>query len=134
MMVVAALIGIMIAVVVGVSLIPTLTHISSTLTNQVVKGNSTTDPTAVSSLINVLPFIFIAVIILGAIAWMGTHIFGGSSEGGELGHWTEEDEDEEEREEKAVEKPVVNEEVKEVIAKEVVPEKNWLEEARGKSK
>lgn len=62
-MLVAVLIGIMISIVVGVSLVPTiLTTIDSLPTD--------TD-SGLLALINVLPYIFVAVILLGAVAWIG---------------------------------------------------------------
>jgi len=63
-MLVAVLIGIMISIVVGVSLIPTiLTTIASV--------GSAGGNTGLVALINVLPFVFVAVILLGAVAWIG---------------------------------------------------------------
>lgn len=64
-MLVAVLIGIMISIVVGVSLIPTiLTSITAV--------NATGDtPAGLMALINVLPYVFVAVILLGAVAWIG---------------------------------------------------------------
>jgi len=73
---VAALIGVMIAIVVGVSLIspvqevaqqatsPTTDAITGVVTPAVATG-------ATASLLGILPIIFAAVIILGAVAWMG---------------------------------------------------------------
>jgi hypothetical protein len=82
-----ALIGTIIAIVVGVNLIGPITETTKTITDatttMVVSGITTTTPvysSAISSLVGVLPFIFVAVIILGAVAWIGGFGFGGSSE------------------------------------------------------
>ena len=64
-MLVAVLIGIMISVVVGVSLVPTITTSIAT-----VKADPLT-PTALEGLVDVLPYVFVAVILLGAVAWIG---------------------------------------------------------------
>jgi hypothetical protein len=72
-MLVATLIGIMIAIVVGVNLLPLITE---TISNVTAEGDLSP---AVSSLMNVLPYIFVAVIIIGAVAWM-VGSFGGSTE------------------------------------------------------
>ena len=62
-MLVAVLIGIMISMVVGISLVPTiLTTIDSLPTDT---------PSGLSALINVLPYVFVAVLLLGAVAWIG---------------------------------------------------------------
>ena len=63
-MLVAVLIGIMISIVVGVSLIPTI------LTTVAALPTSTT-PSGLLALVNVLPYVFVAVILLGAVAWIG---------------------------------------------------------------
>lgn len=62
-MVIGVVIAIMIAIVVGVNLIPIITGVVENAT----EGASTT----VSSLIGILPYIFVAVILLGAVAWIG---------------------------------------------------------------
>lgn len=76
-MLVAVLIGIMISIVVGVSLVPVI--VSST-TNIVYTdmGAFTTGiyytqalGAGLASLVSVLPYIFVAVILLGAVAWIG---------------------------------------------------------------
>lgn len=76
-MLVAVLIGIMISIVVGVSLVPVI--VSST-TNIVYTDMSvfTTGVyltvalgTGLAALVSVLPYIFVAVILLGAVAWIG---------------------------------------------------------------
>lgn len=61
---VAALIGIMIGIVVGVNLISPVNNVVQTVTTP-------TYASSVVSLTGVLPIIFVTVIILGAIAWMG---------------------------------------------------------------
>jgi hypothetical protein len=61
---VAALIGIMIGIVVGVNLISPVNDVVNTVTTP-------TYSSSIVSLAGVLPIIFVTVIILGAIAWMG---------------------------------------------------------------
>ena len=60
-MLVAVLIGIMISIVVGVSLIPTILTTIDALP-------SATAPAGLVALVNVLPYVFVAVILLGAVA------------------------------------------------------------------
>jgi len=60
---VAALIGIMIGIVVGVNLISPVNNVVQTVTTP-------TYASSVVSLTGVLPIIFVTVIILGAIAWI----------------------------------------------------------------
>jgi len=60
---VAVLIGIMISIVVGVSLIPTILTTIDAL--------PTDTPSGLEALVNVLPYVFVAVILLGAVAWIG---------------------------------------------------------------
>lgn len=60
-MLVAVLIGIMISIVVGVSLVPVILETTAAVTS----------PSGLASLVGVLPYIFIAVILLGAVAWIG---------------------------------------------------------------
>jgi hypothetical protein len=62
-MLVAVLIGIMISIVVGVSLIPTILSTIDTL--------PTSSPQGLTALVDVLPYVFVAVILLGAVAWIG---------------------------------------------------------------
>jgi ABC-type antimicrobial peptide transport system permease subunit len=62
---IAALIGIMIGIVVGVNLIAPVNTVVQTITTSA--GYSQ----PVVSLVGVLPIIFVTVIILGAVAWMG---------------------------------------------------------------
>jgi len=61
---IAALIGIMIGIVVGVNLISPVNSVVNTITTPTYTG-------AVVSLTGVLTIIFVTVIILGAVAWMG---------------------------------------------------------------
>jgi len=69
-MLVAVLIGIMISIVVGVSLVPTIITSTANITYTV--GSTTTAaPAGIQSLAGVLPYIFVAVILLGAVAWIG---------------------------------------------------------------
>ena len=75
-MLVAVLIGIMISIVVGVSLVPVI--VDSTTGIQVLQWNaaSTTMTTTtlsggLAALVEVLPYVFVAVILLGAVAWIG---------------------------------------------------------------
>lgn len=60
-MLVAVLIGIMISIVVGISLVPTILATTATITS----------PTGLAALVGVLPYVFVAVILLGAVAWIG---------------------------------------------------------------
>ncbi len=69
-MLVAVLIGIMISIVVGISLIPTILDTIDSL--------PTDAPAGLSALVDVLPYVFVAVILLGAVAWIG----GGAGGGG----------------------------------------------------
>ena len=60
-MLVAVLIGIMISIVVGVSLVPVILEVTTAITS----------PPGLAALIGVLPYVFVAVILLGAVAWIG---------------------------------------------------------------
>lgn len=63
-MLVGVLISIMISIVVGVSLIPTIIDSINT-------AKSTANaPAGLSGLLDVLAYVFVAVILLGAVAWM----------------------------------------------------------------
>jgi hypothetical protein len=53
----------MISIVVGVSLIPTILTTIDAL--------PTDTPDGLGALVNVLPYVFVAVILLGAVAWIG---------------------------------------------------------------
>jgi len=55
----------MIGIVVGVNLIAPVNDVTSVITEE--EGYSS----AIVSLVGVLPIIFVTVIILGAVAWMG---------------------------------------------------------------
>lgn len=74
-MLVAVLIGIMISIVVGVALVPTIVSTTGNITYTAINatgGSYTTyAPTGVQSLADVLPYVFVAVILLGAVAWIG---------------------------------------------------------------
>lgn len=65
-MVIAALIGIMVSIVVGISLIPMIMETMEEATK-----DSEDVPTAASALLNILPIVFVVVLILGAVAWIG---------------------------------------------------------------
>ena len=63
-MAVAVLIGLMISLVVGPALIPTiLTTIDSI---------DTAESPGIAALVSVLPYIFVAIILIGAVAWIGS--------------------------------------------------------------
>jgi len=70
-MLVAVLIGIMISIVVGVSLVPVIVDSTGNLTYVTTGGGWTPAPAGLSALVSVLPYIFVAVILLGAVAWIG---------------------------------------------------------------
>ena len=72
-MLVAVLIGIMISIVVGVSLIPTIQATLAAAKEPYLSGSSWISgaPVGLFSLIDVLPYVFVAVILLGAVAWIG---------------------------------------------------------------
>lgn len=59
---IAILIGIMISIVVGISLIPTILTTIDAL--------PTTAPSGLTALIDVLPYVFVAVILMGAVRWL----------------------------------------------------------------
>ena len=65
-MLVATVIGIMIAIVVGVNLLPMITESVEEATK-----DSEDMPAAASALLDILPIVFVAVLILGAVAWIG---------------------------------------------------------------
>jgi len=60
---IAVLIGIMVAIVVGVALVPTIVETTNSLPDDT--------PAGIQALVDVLPYVFVAVIILGAVAWIG---------------------------------------------------------------
>lgn len=71
-MLVAVLIGIMISIVVGVSLVPVIVTSTANITYAVGTGTSTSyAPAGLQALVGVLPYVFVAVILLGAVAWIG---------------------------------------------------------------
>ena len=71
-MLVAVLIGIMISIVVGVSLVPVIVQTTGNITYAVGTGTSTANaPAGLQALVSVLPYVFVAVILLGAVAWIG---------------------------------------------------------------
>ena len=59
---VAILIGIMISIVVGLTLIPTIL--------ETITAFPTTAPDGLDALISVLPYVFVAGILMGAVAWI----------------------------------------------------------------
>lgn len=61
---VAILIGIMISIVVGISLIPTILDTIASV--------PTTAPAGLTALIDVLPYVFVAVILMGAVGWISS--------------------------------------------------------------
>lgn len=76
-MLVAVLIGIMISIVVGVTLIPTIMTAITAVNNTTGVNTSCATETVgeylpgLMALISVLPYVFVAVILLGAVAWIG---------------------------------------------------------------
>ena len=59
------IIGLMVSIVVAVTLIPTITQSIESI------PKDETTPTAVTGLLSVLPYIMVAVILIGAVAWIG---------------------------------------------------------------
>ena len=123
-MAIAVLIGVMISVVVGVSLIPAIFE----LTNKLSSGNSTggnltgeqlTGPT--TSLLAVLPYVLIAVLVLGTIAWMGSSLGIDSPEPRYQGGSTDFEDPELERKIKEFSGKLVSDKPSEEL-------KSWLEE------
>ena len=68
-MLVGVLISIMISIVVGVSLVPTI--VSSINTARVTIAATPNAPVGLAGLLDVLSYVFVAVILLGAVAWIG---------------------------------------------------------------
>jgi hypothetical protein len=66
-MLVGALIAIMIAIVVGVNLIP----MTLEAVEQQAEASKEPLPESVSGLMDILVYVYVAVIILGAVAWIG---------------------------------------------------------------
>ena len=76
-MLIAVLIGIMISIVVGVTIIPTIRNTAEKMEKTASeKGEEV--PGALSAMLDILPIIFVAVVLLGAVAWIGA---GGGDEG-----------------------------------------------------
>lgn len=69
-MLVAVLIGIMISIVVGVSLVPVILETTAVGTSTT-PGPLYSAPSGLQALVSVLPYVFVAVILLGAVAWIG---------------------------------------------------------------
>lgn len=67
-MLVAVLIGIMISIVVGVSLVPVILETTAAISTGATGGSA---PAGLVALVGVLPYVFVAVILLGAVAWIG---------------------------------------------------------------
>jgi hypothetical protein len=65
-MIVGFLIAIMVTIVVGVSIIPAATKSLDT-----VATNTSSYSSSTKGLLGVLPYIFVAVLLLGAVAWLG---------------------------------------------------------------
>ena len=66
-MLVGVLVSIMISIVVGVSLVPTiLTAVNTAKAAAVAGGN-----TGLGGLLDVLSYVFVAIILLSAVAWIG---------------------------------------------------------------
>lgn len=68
-MLVGVLISIMISIVVGVSLVPTI--VSSINTAKVLIASTPNGPAGLGGLLDTLSYVFVAVILLGAVAWIG---------------------------------------------------------------
>lgn len=67
---IAGLIGIAIALVVGVSLVPVIVDTVNSL-------NQTLTPSAVLNLADLLPIVFIAILIIGAVGFIAYAVTGG---------------------------------------------------------
>lgn len=72
-MLVGTLIAIMIVIVVGVNLIPTITN---SITDATAEG-IVEEGSAIAGIMDVLPYIFVAIILLGAVAFIGFNGVGG---------------------------------------------------------
>lgn len=66
-MLVGVMITIMISIVVGLALVPTVVTAANTAKNPA----GVTLPTGLSGMIDVVSYVFVAVILLGAVAWIG---------------------------------------------------------------
>lgn len=67
---IAALIGVMIAIVVGVSLMPVITSIISEV-ETTAEASGQPLSSGMSAMLDILPIIFATVVVLGAVAWIG---------------------------------------------------------------
>ncbi len=66
-MLVGVLITIMISIVVGLALTPTVITAVNTAKNP----TGVTLPTGLSGMLDVVSYVFVAIILLGAVAWIG---------------------------------------------------------------
>ncbi len=73
-MLIAVLVGVMIFIVIGVNLIPMIADTIEETTK-----DSEDVPEAVSALLEILPIVFVAVVIISAVAWIGGSGFSFSS-------------------------------------------------------
>ena len=64
-MLVGVLISIMISIVVGVNLVPTI------VSSVCIAKNTANAPTGLGALLEVLDYVFVAVILMGAVSWIG---------------------------------------------------------------
>lgn len=62
-MLVAVLVGLMISLVVGIALVPVIIDAAKDATENTNNG-------ALEAVVSVLPFVFVAIILLGAVAWI----------------------------------------------------------------
>ena len=71
-MTITVLIGLMIILVIGIALIPTVTT--------TIEAIDTTESPGIAALLSVLPYVFIVIVLVGAVAWIapideaGSHI------------------------------------------------------------
>ena len=70
-MLVGVLISIMISIVVGVSLVPTIVGSINTTKVLLAALPAGTAPVGLGGLLDTLSYVFIAVILMGAVAWIG---------------------------------------------------------------
>jgi hypothetical protein len=64
-MLVGVLISVMLAIVVGLSLMPTVVTSANTA------KNTANIPSGLGGMIDVISYVFVAIILLGAVAWIG---------------------------------------------------------------
>lgn len=83
-MIIAALIGIMIAIIVGVNLLPTITGSIKQVTEQAAAEEAPITG-AMATLLDVLPIVFVAMLLLGAVSWLGSRGTGSSGNDEEEG-------------------------------------------------